>query len=90
MSRQPSFEKLYAKMHDIDPEDLVQYRFDSKDGYRLPQMASHYRLYCETLDSVEVDLKMLNVQHASYNNVDCYAIADVHKQIKAAGVKVKS
>ena len=90
MSRQPGFEKLYAKMHDIDPEDLVQYRFGSKDGYRLPQMASHYRLYCETLDSVEIDLKMLNVQHASYNNVDCYAIADIHKQIKAAGVKVKS
>lgn len=90
MSRQPGFEKLYAKMHDIDPEDLVQYRFDSKDGYRLPQMASHYRLYCETLDSVEIDLKILNVQHASYNNVDCYAIADIHKQIKAAGVKVKS
>lgn len=90
MSRQPGFEKLYAKMHDIDPEDLVQYRFGSKDGYRLPQMASHYRLYCETLDSVEVDLKMLNVQHASYNNVDCYAITDVHKQIKAAGVGVKS
>lgn len=56
MSRQPAFEKLYAKLHDIDPEDLVQYRFDSREGYRLPQMASHYRLYCETMDSMAGEL----------------------------------
>lgn len=57
MNRQPGFEKLYAKMHDIDPEDLVQYRFGSNDGYRLPQIASHYRLYCETLDSLADELR---------------------------------
>lgn len=52
MSRQEAFEKIYAKLHDVTPDSLVQYRFCTTDGYRLPQMASHYRVYCETMDSL--------------------------------------
>lgn len=90
MTRQEAFEVIYAKQREVPAESLVQYRHKSKDGYNLPQIASHYRTYCEVLDSIVVDLTMLNVQHASFNNVDCYGVVDVHKRINAAGVKVKS
>lgn len=56
MSRQEAFEKVYAKLHDVTPDSLVQYRFCTTDGYRLPQMASHYRVYCETMDSLAGEL----------------------------------
>lgn len=88
MNRQPGFEKLYAKMHDIDPEDLVQYRFGSKDGYRLPQMASHYRLYCETLDSLVVTLPDTSVD---LQDSDAWFNSGVEKcraAIETAGIKV--
>lgn len=57
MSRQEAFEKIYAKLHDVTPESLAQYRFCTTDGYRLPQMASHYRVYCETMDSLAGELQ---------------------------------
>lgn len=57
MSRQEAFEKIYAKLHDVTPESLVQYRFCTTDGYRLPQMSSHYRVYCETMDSMAGELQ---------------------------------
>lgn len=52
MSRQQAFEAIYAKQHDVPAESLVQYRHKSKEGYNLPGIASHYRTYCETLDSI--------------------------------------
>ena len=52
MNRQQAFEAIYAKQHDVPAESLVQYRFESKDGYSLPGIASHYRTYCMTLDSL--------------------------------------
>lgn len=54
MSRQQAFEAIYAKQHDIPAESLVQYRFESKDGYSLPGIASHYRFYCLAMDSEEI------------------------------------
>lgn len=54
MSRQQAFEAIYAKQHDVPAESLVQYRHKSKDGYNLPGIASHYRTYCEVMDSEEI------------------------------------
>lgn len=62
MSLQEAFEKIYAKLHDVTPESLVQYRFCTTDGYRLPQMASHYRVYCETMESINQDIAELKTQ----------------------------
>lgn len=55
MSRQQAFELIYAKQHDVPAESLVQYRFESKDGYNLPGIASHYRTYCMAMDSEEIE-----------------------------------
>jgi len=41
-------------------------------------------------EAIDLDLSVLNVQHASYNNVDCYAISDVCVIVREAGLKVKS
>ena len=54
MSRQQAFESIYAKQHDVPAESLVQYRHKSKEGYNLPGIASHYRTYCEVMDSEEI------------------------------------
>ena len=56
MSRQQAFEAIYAKQHDVPAESLVQYRFESKEGYSLPGIASHYRVYCLAMDSIVVEL----------------------------------
>lgn len=56
MNRQQAFEAIYAKQHDVPAESLVQHRFESKEGYRLPGIASHYRFYCLAMDSIVVEL----------------------------------
>lgn len=53
MSRQQAFEAIYAKQHDVPAESLVQYRFDSKEGYSLPGIASHYRTFLKALEYFE-------------------------------------
>lgn len=50
MSRMESFEKIWAERHGVPLEAMAQYRFTTKEGYRLPDMASHYRTHCAALD----------------------------------------
>lgn len=56
MNRMEKFEQIWSVRHEISAESLAQYRFESKEGYRLPGMAAHYRTYCDTLDSVVIEL----------------------------------
>lgn len=83
MSRQQAFEAIYAKQHDVPAESLVQYRFESKEGYSLPGIASHYRTYCDTLDSIIVELPKCFC--ADPEAVDC--AESVVEALTAAGVK---
>lgn len=62
MTRQQAFEAIYAKQHDIPAESLVQYRHESKDGYNLPGIASHYRFYCLAIDSEEIQALRKNAE----------------------------
>lgn len=97
MSRQQAFEAIYAKQHDVPAESLVQYRFESKDGYSLPGIARHYRTYCDTLDSIVVEMpnRFEEKYQDYYDDVDggCFNegryISDVHAALTAAGVKYK-
>lgn len=85
MSRQQAFEAIYAKQHDVPAESLVQYRFESKEGYSLPGIASHYRFYCLAMDSIVVELPKCFC--ADPEAVD-YA-ESVVEALTAAGVKYK-
>ena len=87
MSRQQAFEAIYAKQHDVPAESLVQYRFESKEGYSLPGIASHYRTYCETLDSIVVELPDYFEMHDSGEKM--YWAELVESAITEAGVKYK-
>ena len=97
MNRQQAFEAIYAKQHDVPAESLVQYRFESKDGYSLPGIASHYRTYCDTLDSIVVEMpdRFDEKYQDYYDDVEggCFNegryINDVHAALTAAGVKYK-
>jgi len=51
-TRQDNFEILWSLRHDVPAESLKQYRFETKEGYRLPDMASHFRTYCDTLNTL--------------------------------------
>lgn len=51
MTRQELFEKHYAEVHDLPVETMVQYRFASQDGYRLPGIAAAYRNFCAGWDA---------------------------------------
>lgn len=86
MNRQQAFEAIYAKQHDLPAESLVQYRFESKEGYSLPGIASHYRTYCETLDSIVIDWP------CTYENdrgVPSIYEDELLAAVTAAGVKYK-
>lgn len=88
MIRQQAFEAIYAKQHDVPAESLVQYRHKSKEGYNLPGIASHYRTYCLTLDSIVITLPS-GGYYAGYDN-DHYMESDlVREAIEEAGVKYK-
>lgn len=97
MSRQQAFEAIYAKQHDVPAESLVQYRHKSKDGYSLPGIASHYRTYCDALDSIVVELpdRFDEKYQDYYDDVEggCFNegryINDVHAALTVAGVKYK-
>ena len=86
MSRQQAFEAIYAKQHDVPAESLVRYRFKFKDGYNLPRISSHYRTYCDTLDSIVIDWP------CTYENdrgVDSIYEDELKAAVTAAGVKYK-
>ena len=89
MSRQQAFEAIYAKQHDVPAESLVQYRFESKDGYSLPMIASHYRFYCLAMDSIVIELPsslgFLDGLNRDFNE----ALKLCKAALTAAGVKYK-
>lgn len=94
MSRQQAFEAIYAKQHDVPAEILVQYRFESKEGYNLPMIASHYVTYCMALDSIVVTLpKSIEAYgchgHHASDPDEALILEDVHASLTAAGVKYK-
>lgn len=89
MSRQQAFEAIYAKQHDVPAESLVQYRHKSKEGYNLPGITSHYRTYCETLDSIVIELPS-NLGFLDGLNRDFNEALNLCKaSLTAAGVKYK-
>jgi hypothetical protein len=51
MKTMEMFETHWADVHDLPVETLAQYRHATKDGYRLPGMASHYRTFCAALQA---------------------------------------
>lgn len=75
----------------------MQYRFESKDGYSLPGIASHYRFYCLAMDSIVVELpnRFDEKYQEYYDDVEggCFNenryINDVNASLTAAGVKYK-
>lgn len=86
MSRMEKFEKVWAARHGVPAETLVQYRFESKEGYRLPGMAAHFRTYCDTLDSIVIELPD---HFDKYESGDfMYWAEDIDKAIEAAGLRV--
>ena len=90
MSRQQAFEAIYAKQHDVPAESLVQYRHKSKDGYNLPGIASHYRTYCDTLDSIVVELPEGFTHHGIPDTTHCvFEAGSITSALTAAGVKYK-
>lgn len=90
MSRQQAFEAIYAKQHDVPAESLVQYRFESKEGYSLPGIASHYRTYCDTLDSIVVELPEGFTHHGSSDTTNyVFEAESITRALTEAGVKYK-
>lgn len=57
-------------------------------GYQSFGMHNAWSAWQASREALVIDLADLNVQHASYNNVDCFSISDVKTVIEAAGIKV--
>lgn len=93
MTRQERFEQIWSDFHAVPAESLVQYRWITQDGYRLPDMAAHYRTFCATLDSVVIELPAATVSMFSTSR-DARAAQEgldmARGAITAAGLKVSS
>lgn len=87
MTRMERFEKIWADQHAVPPESLLQYRWVTQEGYRLPAMAAHFRTFCETLDSIVIELP----EHFEFDNPGeaFTAIKSCREAIEAVGLKVK-
>jgi hypothetical protein len=88
MTRQERFEAIWAREHAVTVESLQQYRWVTQDGYRLPDMAAHYRTFCHALDSVEIVLTNALHLNIAGELIEAYEISDLGKAFKAAGLKV--
>lgn len=87
MTRQERFERIWAAQHAVPPESLLQYRWVTQEGYRLPAMAAHFRTFCETLDSIVIALPEpdTNIDYSG-----CISRNDAIEAIVAIGLKVAS
>lgn len=89
MSRQDQFEKVYAQLHEMDSDLIRDHRFESKEGYSLPRLASAYRVYCATMDSIVVELpKAESDDGESWDPCWKYGVRQCREAIEAAGIKV--
>lgn len=94
MTRMERFEKIWSAQHAVPTESLLQYRWVTQEGYRLPAMAAHFRTFCETLDSIVIELPSERIirrqpqfdENTAYNE----AIENCRDAIEAAGLKVES
>lgn len=93
MTRQERFERIWAAQHAVPPESLLQYRWITQEGYRLPAMAAHFRTFCETLDSLVIELPVIHDKEWANTNAERCAMRDAiglcKKRIEAAGLRVK-
>lgn len=101
MNRRDSFEIYWAEQNDVPVETMAQYRCDDDRQYRLPKMASRYRVWRAALDSVEIELperatpeqawcieaqREENARASSRNQT----LVLVRRAIEAAGLKVSN
>lgn len=55
MDRMKAFEKSWAERHDLPVDSLAQHRHADGSGYRLPELAKHYRTWCAVFDALEME-----------------------------------
>lgn len=70
----------------------IRREHEDRCDMELEDMGSDHPVWDEAdaaIAAIEIDFSELNVQHASYNNVDCYAVSDVGVILKRSGLKVK-
>lgn len=86
MSRMEKFELIWAAQHAVPAESLVQYRWIPQEGYRLLDMAAHFRTFCQTLDSVVVELPSTECFGINSEEVARVAIDGCADAINDAGI----
>jgi hypothetical protein len=55
--RQFGFEADWADRHGVPAESMAQYRHDSREGYRVPDMATNFRTWCAACEWMEAQSK---------------------------------
>mgnify|MGYP006175203377 FL=1 len=71
---------------------MIRREYEDRCDMSLDDMGSDHPVWEEAraaLAAIKVDFSPCNIQHASYNNVDCYAISDVKVILSRHGLKVK-
>lgn len=71
---------------------LLRREHEDRCDMSLDDLGSDHSVWQEAkaaLETIEVDFSPCNVQHASYNDVDCYAISDVKVILGRHGLKAK-
>lgn len=95
MNIQERFERFYEESRGLPVGTCAAHRHATKDGYRLPDMASHYRTFCaalQELPEIELPEPAPNADPQVGEPWDCgynVALEECRAIIEAAGLKVK-
>lgn len=83
--RQTKFEIIWADNHSVPVESMAKYRFDDRDSYRMPDMASHYRTFCAALEAFESELPMIRITECAFNGYNLDGSPPIHVEHGADG-----
>lgn len=85
--RQLSFEAHWGDQHGVPAESLAKLRWVTQEGYRLPDMASHFRTWCAGLEWLESQAKPVVVNLPPMNPKAGRLVTTLAKSMHAQYVK---
>jgi len=87
MDRRDAFEKSWAARHRVSIDEIREHRFETEDGYDLPGLAAHYRTWCAAIESVVVELPLL--ENFKNDESAYYMLLVCRESVEAASIKIK-
>lgn len=90
--RQVAFEASWAQRHDVPAESMAQYRHQTVEGYRMPDIAKNFRTWCDACAWIESPVVHLPPMNPKAGRLITTLAKSMHneyvKAIEASGARV--